>query len=212
MEYFINFSGGVDSTYYLWRWLKENPNKKIFVHHCLLFKNRREVEKIATDNILRYFRDNGLPNFEYTETEFSKKGIKATLYDIEPIYFLAGLILKSKSYNSIQHILFPVCFEEVHGTRLAHLRSGRPWSQFKDKNTRTYKIMLYCNTVAGRTFEYHSPYYNKTKKQMIQEMPRELFEMTWYCRAKKTKPVDNKPCNNCFNCNRVQGALKEIDK
>ena len=203
MKDYINFSSGVDSTYYLWKLLKENPGKRIFVHHCLLFKRRREVEKIATDNILQYFRDNGMGNFHYTETVFSKKGISGKLYDIEPIYFLTGLILKNEKYKDIQNIYIPICREEMKGTWKIHLQRGKPWKEYDDKENRFYKSMLYCNNAAGRSFDYHSPWFNKTKKEMIDEMPKELFDMIWYCR----RPAQNKPCKACFNCKRVHKAI-----
>lgn len=202
MKYFINFSGGFDSTYYLWRFLKENPKERILVHHCLLFEARRAVEKSAVDNILRYFRTHGMNNFEYVETQFSRMGIKGTIYDIEPLYFLAGLLIRTR--NSIKTVFIPICREELDGTFKIHLLSGKPWGEYKDARGRFYKSMLYCKTAAERELEFKTPYYELTKRQMIKEMPPELVRMVWYCR----RPRNGKPCRVCFNCRRVQKALK----
>ncbi len=198
MKHFINFSGGVDSTYYLWKFLKENPSELILAHHCLLFKKRREVEQVACHNILKYFKKKGLKNFQYTETSFERGGIRGKIYDIEPLYFLAGMILKR--YSDVKHVYIPICKEELGGSYKELLLKGKPWSEHKDPKCRFHKSMTYCNTASGRKLNYHTPYFNVTKKQMIEEMPKELVDMIWYCRS----PHGGKPCGSCFNCKRVK--------
>ncbi len=198
---YINLSGGIDSVYYLWRLLQENPDKKILVHHCLLFENRKKVEKKATDDVLEYFRSNNLANFEYTETKFSRMGIKGTIYDIEPLYFLSGMILKS--HKAISDVYIPICKEELAGSFKKLLKAGKSWVDHEDPKDRFYKCMVYCNTMARRKLNYHTPYWKKTKKDMIREMPQELFELTWFCR----KPREGVACGKCFNCKRVHRAL-----
>lgn len=200
MKHFINFSGGVDSTYYLWKFLK-STKENILVHHCLLFERRREVEAKACKDILKYFKQNGLKNFEYVETEFSRKGVKGKIYDIEPLYFMAGMVIRA--YKDIKNVYIPICKEELSGSWGDLLKKGKPWSEYEDKGGRFYKSMLYCTTYSDKNLTFQTPYYNVTKRQMINEMPKELFDMIWYCR----RPQGGKPCKSCFNCKRVRKAL-----
>ena len=195
---YINLSGGVDSTYYLWRYLRENPHEKVLVHHCLLNEARKEVEKKAADNIVNYILKSGIYNFDYTESRFTRKGIEGSILDIEVIGFLSGLILKNRKYKNIKKILLSYCFEETPIIR-SHFAQGLELREL-DKKHRTKRAITLLETAARKEFEYHIPYINKTKQEMIAEMPKELFAMTWYCRS----PINNNPCNKCFNCKRVQ--------
>lgn len=204
--HYINFSGGVDSTYYLWRFLKENPDKKIVVHHCLFLKRRRELEKEATDNILKEFQKMGLTNFEYVETEFSRKGIKGKQYDIEMIYFLSGLQLKNE-YPKVHTVFRSVCQEEVNSNTALknYMQTGRSLIDFRHKHNRVAISMQLLKTASRRWFNVISPYL-KPKKDMVLEMPRVVFDHVWYCRY----PENGKMCGDCHACDRVKPALKEL--
>jgi len=196
--HYINLSGGIDSTYYLWRWLKENPNDTILVHHCLHNRSRRIVEKNASDNILNYFKSIGLNNFILCSSTFDRTGIKGTLDDIINIGYMSGLILLNKTlYPNIKNILLSYCYEETPIIR-KHLLNGH---DIKTLNIvhRTGRFIRLIELVSLRKFNFLIPYMNKTKQDMINEMPEELFKLTWFCRF----PINNKPCQKCFNCKRV---------
>jgi hypothetical protein len=203
----INFSGGVDSTYYLYKWLLDNPDKTILVHHCLLFKLRREVEKNAVDSILQWFREKGYDNFVYAETEFSRKGISGLLYDVEVVYFMSGLLLKNK-YQEVSTVLMPRCKEDlganVHLAR--HLEKGHPQNTFAVAGARAYHTMMFMRMLTGRDYDFISDYRHIPKEEMIRELPVQLLDKIWYCR----EPVNNLPCENCFNCKRVIPVLNQI--
>jgi len=196
----INLSGGVDSTYYLWRWLNEHPNERILVHHCLLFKRRREVEKTATENILKYFKDKGFNNIVYVESEFSRNGVKSKLYDIEVVYFLAGCVLKT--FRKVKTVLMTRCKEEFNSNKelKAHFQKGGTLNNFVNNNNRVSLAVQFAKMEGRSKASFESPYQDKTKEEMIKEMPKELFALTWYCRS----PVEGKPCKKCFNCRRVE--------
>ena len=207
--HFINFSGGVDSTYYLWKWLQENRSEKVIIHHCLLFQSRRIVEKKATDAILAYFRSQGWTNFDYVETEFSKKGINSLLYDIEIVFFMGGLLLKK--FRKVHTIIMSRCREELYGNlplRKHFQGKDASLNNFQSPNNRVSVAVQTIQLLAHRNIKVISPYQEKPKAEMIKEMPRELFELTWYCR----NPKNGMPCEKCFNCRRVIKTLKNEDK
>lgn len=191
---FINLSGGIDSTYYLWRWLRENPNESIRVHHCYFNESRKDTEQQATDSILQWLRDNGLGNFEYVKTIMSKGSIKEKTHDVEMIGAIAGFACRKKS---IKNVLLSYCFEETPVIR-RHLEKGQRLRELNPIH-RTKVFMQFMEYGAKRPLEFLIPYMDKTKRQMIMELPRELLEMTWFCR----NPQEGKPCGICFNCKRV---------
>lgn len=203
----INFSGGVDSTFYLYRWLLDNRDKTILVHHCLLFKIRREVEKNAVDSILQYFREKGYDNFVYAETEFSRKGISGLLYDVEVVYFMSGMLLKNK-YTEVDTVIMPRCNEDLKANvQLAkHLEKGHAQNTFAVPGARAYHTMMFMRMLTGRDFDFISNYRHIPKAEMIRSLPPELIDLMWFCRT----PVDNLPCKECFNCKRVIPILNEV--
>jgi 7-cyano-7-deazaguanine synthase in queuosine biosynthesis len=201
---YINLSGGVDSTYYLWRFLRENPDSKVLVHHCLLNEARKEVEKTATDKIINYLRTQGIENFTYTESRFTRKGIHGNLMDIDIIGFMSSLVLKNKiKYPDIKTIILPYCYEETPIIR-KHFADNISLKNMDTKN-RTKRFIDVIELMSRRKYNFIIPYIKKTKQEMIAEMPKELFELTWYCRA----PKEGKPCMKCFNCKRVNNLNKK---
>lgn len=203
--HFINFSGGVDSTYYLWKWLQEHRSERIAIHHCLLFQSRREVEKQATDAILAYFRKQGWTNFDYVETEFSRKGLSSLLYDIEVVFCMGGLAMKR--FRKVHTVIMSRCLEEFngnHGLKRHFKNKDATLNNFDDPRNRVSVAIQAIQLLSYRKINIISPYQHKPKAEMIKEMPPELFALTWYCRS----PVSGKPCGKCFNCRRVKSMLK----
>ena len=191
---YINLSGGVDSTYYLWRWLKEHPDETILVHHCLYNKLRRDVEAEATNKILQRLKDNGLNNFRYVETEFNRGTVRTVLVDVCVMGAISGIILRGR--RAVKNVLMSYCWEETPKIR-AWLRQKRSLRTFP-ASERSGVFIRAIELFARRQFVFQIPYMNVTKEQMIKELPMELLDATWFCR----KPRKGKPCGGCFNCNR----------
>jgi 7-cyano-7-deazaguanine synthase in queuosine biosynthesis len=202
---FINLSGGVDSTYYLWRWLKEHPEEVIRVHHCRFNVRRKQVEDQASDAIVNWLRDNGYQaNIDYIKTTMTKGTISNTINDIEMIGAIAGFAAR---LDTIKTVLLPYCKEETRIIR-RHFAKGKHIKQLEDKH-RTAVFIKMMELGSKRTFDFTCDYLMKTKQDMVNELPDELLSLTWYCR----KPAKNsKPCESCFNCKRVIRALKNREK
>ncbi len=197
---FINLSGGVDSTYYLWRWLNEHPGEKIRVHHCRLHWRRKEVEDEASKNIVKWLRNNLSANIDYVTTTLTKGTIQNTILDVEMIGAIAGFAAR---LDTIKTVLLPYCKEETRIIR-KHFAKGKPIKELDIKH-RTAVFIRLMELGAKRTFDFQCPYYMKRKQDMVNELPDELLSLTWYCR-KPTK--EKQPCNECFNCRRVNRAIK----
>jgi len=198
--HFINLSGGIDSTYYLWRWLKDHPREMIRVHHCKFNWTRLELENSASENIIKWLGKAGYTNIDYVATKMSRGTVKGKIHDIEMIGAVSGFAARVKDIHTV---LLSYCYEETPIIR-AHIQKGFSIKSLEAKH-RTAIFIKMMELGAKRSFDFSLPYINKTKKDMINELPSELLDMTWFCR----KPKDGSPCGNCFNCKRVLPALKE---
>ena len=200
---FLNLSGGVDSTYYAWRWLRENPKDKILLHHCLYIDARLSEEKAACDRITKYFKDSGLHNFKYEETVFNKGTLRGIVYDVEALSGITGLILKM--HPKIKNVLLSYCREETSELDLYVAKNGSI-TGFNPKHR--YSVANHiAETLARRSFNYILYREGRgimSKEQMIKEMPKELFEMTWYCR----KPVNGETCGSCHTCRKIKKIMR----
>ena len=204
---FINLSGGVDSTYYLWRWLRENPNESILVHHCLFLQKRLKEEKNACDSILAYLRKEGLTNFEYVETGMQKGTFQKRTLDIEMLSGMASVIVKA--YPEINTILLPYSKEETADLD-NHYKSGEDINTFNPTH-RYRKVNQVMELWTERKFDYL--FYREdggiiSKQKMMEEMPEELFDMTWYCR----RPKNGQVCGRCHTCKKVRRAKENLEK
>ena len=54
--------------------------------------------------------------------------------------------------------------------------------------------------MALREIDVFYPICEMEKWQLIDEMPKELLELTWWCRA----PYNDNPCKRCFTCQAVE--------
>jgi 7-cyano-7-deazaguanine synthase in queuosine biosynthesis len=192
----ISFSGGVDSTYCIWRFMKENPEKKIILHHLILkYSNennkRWKKEKEAVFNILHWFRINGYnKQFQYMESSFEYGKIKNAIYDIETTAIFLGIIMRAN--KNIDEILISTNKDDAHGeTDLEKIK------QIKKRQSRDTIYELFSQR---NDFNINYYAYQKTKQQMIEEMPKSLIALCWYCRSPKNSTM--KPCGECHACNQ----------
>lgn len=203
MVAYLNLSGGVDSVYYAWRWLKENPTKKILLHHCLYMTARLKEEKVACDKVIEYFKKQGYHNFKYVETFFQKGTVTGIVYDVEALSGITGIILKL--YPRITDVLLSYSKEETAELD-TYIKNHGKIDGFNPKHRYSIANQV-VETLTKRKFNYVFYKEDKgiiSKKKMIEEMPQELFEMTWYCRS----PVKGKPCGSCHTCRKVKKATK----
>jgi 7-cyano-7-deazaguanine synthase in queuosine biosynthesis len=189
VETLIQLSGGIDSTYVLWKWLSENPDKLAAVHHINLksIENRWSQELESVDKILKWLDSNGLKNYIYLENTFDYGNIPSTIYDVELCGFIAGFILRS------------VRFIETNKTHLPI------YGATTEREERRRQVLSFT---AKREIECIYPLYGREKWEIIEELPEELMELTWYCRS----PLNEKKCGICFSCREVENSLRIIEE
>ena len=184
----LNFSGGIDSTYCVWEYLKQNPQSRLLVHHINLVNREGRVshEKKAVTGILRKLvKSYGFSNYEYLETGFDYGNIKHVIKDIEIVGFFTGLILRGKKYQNVNKVILPSNKQDAES----------PGFEVRDKSRKDV-----AKLIARRDIEYVYPIRQYTKEELVQRLPSDLLELTWYCRIPK---VDGKPCGKCTPCKHV---------
>lgn len=185
----LQLSGGIDSAFVLWEWLKNNPDEICLVHHINLknHEGRLEFEKIAVDNILKWFMNQGLNNFIYLESGFDYGTVNYIIKDVEICGLFLGIILRNPKWSGIEKILMPI-YEDINSAREIRKR-------------KILDIVSYNKKVK---IEY--PLKGLTKLDVINKIPKELLELTWYCR----KPINKILCGKCYTCNEVNDSLEVI--
>lgn len=188
----LGLSGGLDSVYVLYRWLSDNPGKRLLVHHCRLVNRhgRQPLETQGARAAVEWCRAQGLDNFDYFETEVNVGDLRNLPYDEFLLTVLNGLILRDARYRNIPVLLVPTPKDEYDrlGSRLTRRRakSARIRSEF-------------VNTGIKPVY----PVANMTKAQILEACPAELRAVSWSCRA----PLpDGGRCHLCHTCRQIDEA------
>ncbi len=191
----LNWSGGYDSTYLLWKSLEEKEN--LLVHHCKLKSNqfREKAETDAIEKMRKWFKKNGY-KFKYIETEFSFFYPGMRIYDFAVLAFLSAMIIDSKAGEDINKILLPVNSRDI--------RTG----YFEPYFYEYYKTGGIYPKGEKRKITIEKPLIKKDKSEY--NTPEDLKKLCWSC----TTPIykDNKilECKKCTNCvkNKEYNLLK----
>src|SRR5690606_30743001 len=105
----LHLSGGQDSTYVAWKWLKDHPNEVLLIHHINLYhrkENRLTYENEAVHNVLKWLKANSLSNFVYYESDFSYGNLpRISIKDIQICTVFSSIILRTPSFRSIKTLL-----------------------------------------------------------------------------------------------------------
>lgn len=199
MDTMINFSGGIDSVYVAWRYLTENPNKILLIHHVVLKtrEKRWHKGKVAVNEVLAWFKKKGLDNFEYVETSVDISNLYPRMFDSTLTDFMQIAILRCQKYSTVVNVLNNTPKNEYE--RLGEAELERRWvipREFR-KVTKTD----YINTIPKLKDMY--------KIDIIRDMPKELFELCWYCRR---PTASGGTCGQCHTCKQVEKALYDLKR
>ena len=192
MDTLHNLSGGLDSVYCMWKYLKENPNKTLLVHHCNLInnQNRYELESEATKKVIEWFKANGLSNFEYLETTIDIRQLGTRPLDYQVIAFMNGILFINKKYQRIKYRL--ICTPKDEYDRL-----GNP---FLIEQLTKFNNILKQPSITAKPHNVQPKLIimlkDRYKLEYINEMPKELVKLSWSCRI----PNGNQYCGRCHTC------------
>ena len=179
-----NLSGGLDSAYQAWRLL--DAGYPLLIHHCeyRTTQLRWPHENEACEKILAWLTERGLTDFEYKTTTFDRgTAARYSSADIIVLNYISGLVLGNPAHADIKHV--------VSGHHANSPSPHRPAAK---------RCREAAEVPAGRRIRWLFPILKHPKAAIIADMPRDLFDISWWCR----KPVDGKPCGDqCPACRRV---------
>lgn len=190
------FSGGIDSTYNLWRWLEENPDKTLLVHHITYHNHegRGDAELKAVHDILAWLKEKDLTNYIYIESLLDLTAFKYIGLDSTTLAALHGTLIAG--YRTVRYKTDNTPINEW--TRLGETEMNRR----RDRASKIIRI------VAGRNL---SPVYslrNMKKEEIIAAMPPDLLALCWYCRRPRK---DGSICGKCHTCKQVKKGQDRIN-
>ncbi|MEM1075915.1 MAG: toxin-activating lysine-acyltransferase [Pseudomonadota bacterium] len=189
----VTFSGGIDSTYVLWKLLKETDDEIIALHiNITNVEGRVLIEKIRAQQIVNYLSER-YRLITYKTTTIDHSGMNWFGYDVMAVGFEVGIVATShllEKNKAVDRWTMAACKEE-----------GR-WPN-------RWQHVLDCT--AANCYPHTPPEYFSlpiiTKAEQMRQMPSELLEMTWYCRQPKLTRNGYAPCNTCMTC-RIVNEIK----
>lgn len=183
----LNFSGGLDSTYVAWDYFQKERKQIVLLHHMNLKSNeakiRWQLENKSTKEILNYFDKCGYRNYKYIETTIDYLQLGYTVTDADLVFFMTGVLLRKPEYRGINKILMPYSAEDFQKNNYHNLELDR------------YKLLRIMSKNIQPELVF--PIEFISRKELMKNMPEELFKLSWYCR----KPLSNgDKCLNCVSC------------
>jgi hypothetical protein len=178
-----NLSGGIDSTFAAYKWLKENPHRMLLIHHVILQKrsgraNRWLREWTAVQNVLEWFKSQGLTNFDLVKTEIDSLESSPVVNDMVPVSFATVLVL---SAHKGVPLIVSANMDDM-ALKTYPKRAGR--------RKKLYSIYL-------PDLEYLYPIKFMRRSEILDEIPLELAKLCYWCQDNSAPVI---PCGVCAPC------------
>lgn len=198
MDTLINLSGGLDSTFVLWRHLSTNQTP-VLVHHCILktaangLRWQRELE--AVHKILDWLRSHGLSHFEYIESTVDYRQLGAHPRDNLTIEWMTGVILTNPRYRSIRCTTANTPIED----RARVDRQRVNYAGYLARGRAVRERVWHPRRGKPHPIEVLQPVRAMTKRDIWQATPPELRTLTVSCRYGTN-------CGRCHSCKQLKGV------
>lgn len=191
-----NLSGGIDSVYGTYKLLL--AGERVLIHHChLTSRHRMRYESVAVARVLEWFNSQGLTNYEYIDSAavLPPAPHMQRMRDPEIVMAMAGTILRARPW------IKRLAYWNIVGDTSTKYPDG------KVIKART-RMMYIC--ARRRNIHIERPLQEMTKTEILSDMPKELFELCFWCRF----PLeDGSPCRTeCTTCVDVYSDPSVIAK
>lgn len=194
------FSGGVDSTYMLYHYLK-NTKYDIHAHHISMrypSEPRWKQEDIASRKIMEYCKK--IRPFGYTESLFAIGFKRYVGRDSDTQLLVASKVapnLKGKVHVALGW-MNDDRESEVDALRMRNNVTQKLWEAFCGSMDRPFGDNV------QRKLLFPLMDMDLCKKEIVKDMPKELLDMTWSCRRPiRDKDGNIKPCGKCRPCKKM---------
>lgn len=190
--YTVMFSGGIDSTYCLYKLLNEGFN--VHAHFINLHQSsiRYVMEQKAVISIIGWFNNNGY-NIHFTQSiiKFNKR-----IPNIAVLGYV-GIHVYLDHYDFISKTEKNFKLDLVYGSEKDTYGFSR-----EDKKVQQIIFNSYFDYRKGRKPKLFSPILDVWKADMFKELPGDLIELTWTCRNPKKSGSRYIQCGECRPCKR----------
>ena len=187
----VMFSGGMDSTYMLWRLLQDPAVGPIHLHHMNIIniENRAKAEALAVAQIRNYFRVRGLEP-SYSESTHEMPDFNGSFpWDTHFVYTVAATLCLS----------FPQFYRVLIG-RTAHDASRA----INRAGPNADKVFHIFEPKAALEF----PLMYTAQDEIVAGLPEDLLALTWTCRTPWYDGQRPMPCGKCVNCRPGSGRSR----
>ena len=193
----IMLSGGIDSTYQLVRMLRDSEDE-VLAHHVHFATNlgRHEPEDRACRDIVPYCRKNYRP-FSFTQSAIDHRRFLAHGYDLLAAALEAGAVAGSYHLASGRRV-----DRWVLGRALEETAPGKRFRQAEALARDN------CQGIEGPDLHVPEPV---TQQAQIDDMPLELYRMTWSCRLPRRVEDGFAACGTCATCKRLVGTAHRLE-
>lgn len=191
----LMLSGGIDSTYLLYHYLRDTEHR-VHAHHISLrypHLQRWRVEDPATERIVAWCRTH-VRAFEYStsrfDLDFSRIG-----WDSDLQLLVAAKVALNLGPEPIT-VTLGWCADDLE---IAAVRSR------VEQGVTSGLWRSLCASVGSKanvSEEINMPLIERglTKAEVIDELPDELLALTWSCRKPVFEAEDARPCGECHAC------------
>ncbi len=186
----LMFSGGLDSAWALVRLLTDTDDEAL-VHHVNLLNDakRYEPEREAARNIVEYCRENYRP-FSYTETTIDHRRLLAHGLDLLSVAMEAGAV--SASYKlatgkDVSRWILGISLADDTVPDVRFLQAERI-CKYNHQGENPPELFLFKKV---------------SQQEIISQIPLEVYQMAWSCRAPVYDEETPKPCGKCRTCLRI---------
>lgn len=188
----LNLSSGIDSLWCLWDYARRR--EPLLIHYCHLknWTGRGDVENRAIDKIMAWIDEHEPFQYKLIRTCFDY-GDARIVQDKEVIGFMDGVILRDSKYP-LENLIISSNKQDISRTEY-YVR------------TEADRLRL-IEAVGRRRLNYIYPIKEKTKAQLIRELPPDLLKLAWFCRVPSSH---GKPCGRCQTCTKVLPVLAELN-
>lgn len=202
-------SGGIDSTYALYKYLTET-DLPIHVHHISMQvkeEPRRELEDAACKRVVNFC--SGFRTFTYSESSYGFD-LPYTGWDTDVQLLIAARVaanLEAKRVTLVLGINADDQEREEIQKRVSRKVIPTLWNA---------QIASIDGERRGRINPtIHFPFEKVTKSQMINELPGGLMRLTWSCRTPSLVNDEDDlyvPCRECHACQSRIAAIHACGK
>ena len=212
----LMFSGGIDSTAMLYRQLKDTQDI-VYAHHINFVNSegRASCELIAVRNIIEYLQKN-VRRFRYSESTFVWPGKYYIGWDIITAMYIGscvtGNIIEEDRRNASSKET-QICYQIAIGD------TKDDFGSYQWKSPIAQSIFLTASLrqpwLDQKIPQIIQPTANISKKDLIENLPPELYALTWSCRHPVVNIEHNsyKECGKCRTCEDLKkiGHFRNIE-